>query len=127
MTWKKVPWKPDKILKAMKHSKFGDKAAAIVNSVSTTMHALYAIGRPHNCAVVSRFSQCMYELHTVVIGPQIKLESPMVNNTPALDALMTSAVVPNSPAISLAAEKSEVELKQAAKVAKLVVKTTMHF
>lgn len=57
----------------------------------------------------------------------MKLERPIANNTPALEAFITSAVVPKSSAISLAAEKREVELKQAAREAKLVVKTTRHF
>ena len=61
------------------------------------------------------------------MGPQRKFESPMVKRTPALEALMTSAVVPYSLAIWSAAENRDVLLKQAASVTKLVVKTTKHF
>lgn len=51
----------------------------------------------------------------------------MVKSTPALEALITSAVVPYSLAIWSAAENNDVLLKQAASVTKLVVKTTKHF
>lgn len=40
---------------------------------------------------------------------------------------MMSAVVPNSSATIFAAEKSDVLLKHAVRVTKLVVKTTRHF
>lgn len=60
-------------------------------------------------------------------GPQKKVEIPMRNKIPALEALTTSDVVPNSSAISLAAEKSDVLLKVAVKAVKLVAKTTSHF
>lgn len=64
---------------------------------------------------------------TFEMGPQRKFESPMVKRTPALEALITSAVVPYSLAIWSAAENSDVLLKQAASVTKLIVKTTKHF
>ena len=59
-------------------------------------------------------------------GPQKKFERPIVTRTPALEALMISGVVPNSSAISLAAENIDVLLKLAVKAAKLVASTTSH-
>lgn len=50
-------------------------------------------------------------------------ENPMASRTPALEMLTLTVVVPRSAAISLAAEKSEVLLKHAAKVTQLVTKT----
>ena len=64
---------------------------------------------------------------TVAIGPQMNVDKPIVNRTPALEALMMTAVVPKSSAIWSAAENNDVLLKHADSVAKEVVKTTKHF
>ena len=57
----------------------------------------------------------------------MNVDKPMVNRTPALDALMMTAVVPKSSAIWSAAEIRDVLLKHAESVTKDVVKTTRHF
>ena len=60
-------------------------------------------------------------------GPQKKLDKPIVTKTPALEALITSTVVPNSSAMSVAVENIDVLLKLAVNAVNPVTKTTRHF
>ncbi|EKG22124.1 hypothetical protein MPH_00579 [Macrophomina phaseolina MS6] len=106
---------------------FGATAAPIVKHSSTTMHRLYAIFLPSNY-IVPRLAPHVEEKGGIVLlttptGPHTNDENPIASNTPALEMLTDSKVVPKSSAISLAAEKSDVLLKHAASVTQLVTKT----